>query len=151
MLLLPLAVGAGLAIGWLGVHEHVQGSRIAVDPRNFHKDDAERAGNEYLGPLQRRPVVLSDVTFNAYHYGPNRDRVNAVAAEIIEAFSPETTRRRRLEIFERYNVSCVIIDPRSPLWGRNVAATFGRGANLVDGDESVGRMAIQLGSPLANE
>jgi signal transduction histidine kinase len=31
VLLLPLAVGAGLAIGWLGVHEHVTGSRIAVD------------------------------------------------------------------------------------------------------------------------
>jgi len=31
VLLLPLAVGAGLAIGWLGVHERVPGSRIVVD------------------------------------------------------------------------------------------------------------------------
>jgi signal transduction histidine kinase len=31
VLLLPLVVGAGLAIGWLGVHKHVPGSRIAVD------------------------------------------------------------------------------------------------------------------------
>src|SRR5580765_5828623 len=31
VLLLPLAVGAGLAIGWLGVHDRVPGSRIVVD------------------------------------------------------------------------------------------------------------------------
>ena len=31
VLLLPLVVGAGLAIGWLGVHERVSGTRIAAD------------------------------------------------------------------------------------------------------------------------
>jgi signal transduction histidine kinase len=31
VLLLPLAVAAGLAVGWLGVHEHVAGTRIAAD------------------------------------------------------------------------------------------------------------------------
>jgi hypothetical protein len=31
VLMLPVAVGAGLAIGWLGVHEHVSGTRIAAD------------------------------------------------------------------------------------------------------------------------
>jgi signal transduction histidine kinase len=31
VLLLPAAVAAGLAIGWLGVHEHVSGARIAAD------------------------------------------------------------------------------------------------------------------------
>ena len=31
VLLLPLVVAAGLAIGWLGVHERVSGPRIAVD------------------------------------------------------------------------------------------------------------------------
>jgi signal transduction histidine kinase len=31
VLLLPAAVAAGLAIGWLGVHEHVSGTRIAAD------------------------------------------------------------------------------------------------------------------------
>lgn len=31
VLLLPLAVAAGLAVGWLGVHERVAGTRIAVD------------------------------------------------------------------------------------------------------------------------
>jgi signal transduction histidine kinase len=31
VLLLPMVVGAGLAVGWLGVHEHVAGTRIAVD------------------------------------------------------------------------------------------------------------------------
>src|SRR5207253_10187920 len=31
VLLLPVAVAAGLAIGWLGVHEHVSGPRIAID------------------------------------------------------------------------------------------------------------------------
>jgi signal transduction histidine kinase len=31
VLLLPAAVAAGLAIGWLGVHEHVPGTRIAAD------------------------------------------------------------------------------------------------------------------------
>jgi signal transduction histidine kinase len=31
VLLLPLAVAAGLAVGWLGVHEQVAGTRIAVD------------------------------------------------------------------------------------------------------------------------
>jgi signal transduction histidine kinase len=31
VLLLPLAVAAGLAVGWLGMHEHVAGKRIAAD------------------------------------------------------------------------------------------------------------------------
>ena len=31
VLLLPLAVAAGLAVGWLGVHEQVAGTRIAAD------------------------------------------------------------------------------------------------------------------------
>ena len=31
VLLLPAVVAAGLAIGWLGVHEHVSGARIAAD------------------------------------------------------------------------------------------------------------------------
>jgi signal transduction histidine kinase len=31
VLLLPLVVAAGLAVGWLGVHERVAGARIAVD------------------------------------------------------------------------------------------------------------------------
>jgi len=31
VLLLPLAVAAGLAVGWLGVHERVAGTRIAAD------------------------------------------------------------------------------------------------------------------------
>jgi signal transduction histidine kinase len=31
VLLLPLAVGAGLAVGWLGVHDGVAGTRIATD------------------------------------------------------------------------------------------------------------------------
>jgi signal transduction histidine kinase len=31
VLILPVAVAAGLAIGWLGVHEHVSGARIASD------------------------------------------------------------------------------------------------------------------------
>ena len=31
VLLLPLAVAAGLAVGWLGVHEHVAGTRVAAD------------------------------------------------------------------------------------------------------------------------
>jgi signal transduction histidine kinase len=31
VLLLPAAVAAGLAVGWLGVHEHVSGTRIAAD------------------------------------------------------------------------------------------------------------------------
>lgn len=31
VLLLPIAVAAGLAVGWLGVHERVAGTRIAVD------------------------------------------------------------------------------------------------------------------------
>jgi signal transduction histidine kinase len=31
VLLLPAAVAAGLAIGWLGVHEHVSGTRIVAD------------------------------------------------------------------------------------------------------------------------
>ena len=31
VLLLPLAVAAGLAVGWLGVHERVTGTRIAAD------------------------------------------------------------------------------------------------------------------------
>jgi signal transduction histidine kinase len=31
VLLLPAAVAAGLGIGWLGVHEHVSGTRIAAD------------------------------------------------------------------------------------------------------------------------
>jgi signal transduction histidine kinase len=31
VLMLPVAVAAGLAIGWLGVHEHVSGTRIATD------------------------------------------------------------------------------------------------------------------------
>jgi hypothetical protein len=31
VLLLPAAVAAGLAVGWLGVHEHVAGSRVAAD------------------------------------------------------------------------------------------------------------------------
>src|SRR5437762_16927 len=31
VLLLPVAVAAGLAVGWLGVHEHVSGTRIAAD------------------------------------------------------------------------------------------------------------------------
>jgi len=31
VLLLPLAVAAGLAVGWLGVHERIAGTRIAAD------------------------------------------------------------------------------------------------------------------------
>jgi hypothetical protein len=31
VLLAPAAVAAGLAVGWLGVHERVSGARIAVD------------------------------------------------------------------------------------------------------------------------
>jgi signal transduction histidine kinase len=31
VLLLPAAVAGGLAVGWLGVHEHVSGTRIAAD------------------------------------------------------------------------------------------------------------------------
>ena len=31
VLLLPAVVGAGLAIGWLGIHEHVSGARIIAD------------------------------------------------------------------------------------------------------------------------
>jgi signal transduction histidine kinase len=31
VLILPVAVAAGLAIGWLGIHEHVSGARIAAD------------------------------------------------------------------------------------------------------------------------
>jgi signal transduction histidine kinase len=31
VLLLPAVVAAGLAVGWLGVHEHVSGARIAAD------------------------------------------------------------------------------------------------------------------------
>src|SRR5205823_3261595 len=31
VLLLPVAVAAGLAVGWLGVHEEVSGTRIAAD------------------------------------------------------------------------------------------------------------------------
>ena len=31
VLLLPAAVAAGLAIGWLGIHDHVSGTRIAAD------------------------------------------------------------------------------------------------------------------------
>src|SRR5215831_19357411 len=31
VLLLPAVVAAGRAIGWLGVHEHVSGARIAAD------------------------------------------------------------------------------------------------------------------------
>ena len=31
VLLLPLAVAAGLAVGWLGVHEQVSGTRTAAD------------------------------------------------------------------------------------------------------------------------
>jgi hypothetical protein len=141
---------AGLASS-LFINQHLpHGSRIAVDPRSFRKDD-ERKGNEYFGPMLRRPLVLSDDNFNAFPYGPDRKKVEAVAAEIIEAFSPETARSRRLGIFERYNVSCVLIDPRSPLWGRDLDATFGRGANVIDGDEKEGRMAILLGSRRANE
>lgn len=126
-------------------------SRIAADPRNFRKEDAERFGNEYFGPLLRRQLVIADDRFNAFPYGPNRERVEAVVKDFAEAFSAETTRSRRLAIFERYNVSVVLIDPGSPLWGRNTAATFGRGANIIDGGDGDGRMAIQLGSRSANE
>ena len=31
MLVVPVVVAAGLAVGWLGVHEHVSGTRIATD------------------------------------------------------------------------------------------------------------------------
>jgi hypothetical protein len=31
VLLLPVAVAAGLAVGWLGVHERAAGTRIAAD------------------------------------------------------------------------------------------------------------------------
>ena len=31
VLVLPVVVAAGLAIGWLGVHEHISGTRIAAD------------------------------------------------------------------------------------------------------------------------
>ena len=31
VLLFPLAVAAGLAVGWIGVHERVAGTRIAAD------------------------------------------------------------------------------------------------------------------------
>jgi hypothetical protein len=126
-------------------------SRIAADPRNFRKEDAGRFGNEYFGPLLRRQMVIADDRFNAFPYGPNREHVEAVVKDFAAAFSAETTRDRRLEIFERYNVSCVLIDPGSPLWGRNTAGTFGRGANIIDGGEADGRKAIQLGSRSAND
>src|SRR5436190_22000289 len=31
VLVVPVVVAAGLAVGWLGVHEHVSGTRIATD------------------------------------------------------------------------------------------------------------------------
>ena len=31
VLLLPAVIAVGLAIGWLGMHEHVSGARVAAD------------------------------------------------------------------------------------------------------------------------
>jgi hypothetical protein len=100
------------------------GDRIAIDPRT----DA----NEYFGHLLRRQLVISDDTFNAFPYGPHPDRVKEVAAEMIEAFSANTTVERRRAILHRYNVSYVLIDRNSELFERDVKATFGRTAFIVN-------------------
>ena len=98
--------------------------RIAIDPRT----DA----NEYFGHLLRRQLVISDDNFNAFPYGPHPDRVKEVAAEMIEAFSANTTVERRRAILQRYNVSYVLIDRNSELFERDVKASFGRTAFIVN-------------------
>jgi hypothetical protein len=72
VLLLPIAVGAGLAIGWLGVHEHVSGARIVVDLALAWSLVA--ASLVALERLRWRPTVwlLAAAAF-ARHDAPDRD------------------------------------------------------------------------------
>ena len=107
------------------------GDRIAIDPRTL-----AGFGNEFFGHLLRRQVVISDDSFNAFPYGPNHDHVKKVAAEMIEAFSAKTSVERRRAILHRYNVSCVLIDRRSELFDKDVAATFGRTAFIVNDSQT---------------
>ena len=101
--------------------------RVAIDPRTFSGH-----GNQFFGHLLRRRLVISDDSFNAFPYGPNPDRVKQVAAEMIEVFTAKTSLERRRAILHRYNVSCVLIDRRSELFDKDLAATFGKTAFIVN-------------------
>ena len=104
---------------WVNVSVPVA-DRVAIDPRS--------TANVYFQHLMRRQLVISDDTFNAFPYGPDKKRVEAVAAEMAEAFAAKTSVERRRAILHRYNVSYVLIDRKSELFDLDVKAAFGRTA-----------------------
>jgi hypothetical protein len=112
-----------LASTWVNVSVPVT-DRVAIDPRS--------TANVYFQHLMRRQLVISDDTFNAFPYGPDKKRVEAVAPEMIEAFYAKTPVGRRREILHRYNVSCVLIDRNSELFDLDVKAAFGRTAFIFN-------------------